>query len=183
MSAPELINAILSAGLLQFGAFEQIGRHVAYHSRLATLPSYPSVLKLAAEAVADLLAEPLPDRLVCAHDAVALATLVSQRVDVPLVVHSGASGGSARTLIGAYDVGHPAIFISLTTDFPDGFVERLAADAGAVGLQMTRWISLLTTAQPTGLPHQSAITLADVADRMLASGEITAAMAARIAAR
>ena len=180
MYQPDLMGAILDAGLLQFGAFQQANGHDPYRLRLELIPSYPSVLAQAAQAIAELI-ETRPSRLVCTNTSTALATVTSQRLEIPLVVHSGKLGQPAHNLIGAYDVGHLAVLISLSTDYAPDFIECLVDEAASVGLQIAQWVSLIGNVKHVNkLRHVAAIDLHDMAEYLVERGEVSAQMAAQI---
>jgi hypothetical protein len=179
MHLPELVDAILSAGLLQFGAFQQGDRHKPYRLHLDMLPSYPAVLAQASTAVAALI-DGQPSRLVCTEDALALATVVSQTLKIPLVVHSGTLGHPAHNLVGAYDVGHSAALISLTTQQESALIKRLVAEAAGVGLNITQWVSLIGLQPINEIRHAAVINLRDMADVLVERGEVSAQMASHI---
>jgi hypothetical protein len=180
MYLPDLMDAILSAGLFQFGAFHQADKHNLYRLRFELLPSYPAVLAQAASAVTKLI-DGRPSRLVCTNDSIALATIVGQTLEIPLVVHTGKLGQPAHNLIGAYDVGHAAVLISLSTDYSPGFVEKLVDEAAGVGLQIVQWVSLVGGINPVNeLRHVAAIDLRDIAEYLVDRGEVSAQMAGQI---
>lgn len=179
MYSGELLDAVLDAGLFHLGAFQHAGGHLPYRLRLDLLPSYPAVLAQAAKAVAALI-DTSPSRLVCTSDAIALATVVSQSLEVPLVVHSGLLGQPAHNLVGAYDVGHAAILISLNTDHRLDFITRLVAEAAGVGLHISQWVSLVSVEPIKELRHVAAISLRDMADYLVERREVSPQMASRI---
>lgn len=180
MYVHDLADAILDAGLLQLGAFQQEDAHKPYCLHFNMLPSYPVVLGMAASAVKELI-DGAPSRLVCTSDALALATLVSQTLAIPLVVHSGRLGHPAHNLIGAYDVGHSATLISLTTNQDAGFIKRLVGEAAGVGLNISQWVSLISILRPVNeIRHVAAIELRDMAEALVNRGEVSAQMASHI---
>ena len=179
MYSTELLDAILNAGLFQLGAFQQADDHLPYRLRLDLLTSYPAVLAQVAKAVAELI-DTRPSRLVCTNDAIALATVISQFLDVPLVVHSGRLDQPAHDLVGAYDVGHVAVLISLNTDHKLAFIQQLIAEAAGVGLHISQWVSLVSTKPVNEIRHVAAINLSDMAEYLVEKGEVSAQMASRI---
>jgi len=179
MYAPDLLEAVLNAGLFQLGSFQHADGHIPYRLRLDLLPSYPPVLAQSAKALAALI-EPKPSRLVCTSDAIALATVVSQLLAIPLVVHSGKLGQPAHNLVGAYDVGHTATLISLNTDHEPDFIKRLIAEAAGVGLHIYQWVSLIGTGPVNELRHVAVIELRDMAEYLIERGEVSAQMASAI---
>lgn len=179
MYSPDLLEALLTAGLFQLGAFQHREKHLPYRLRLDLLPSYPSVLAQSAKAIAELI-EPLPSRLVCTSDAIALATVVSQLPGIPLVVHTGKLGQPAYNLVGAYDVGHAAALISLNTDHELDFIRQLINEAAGVGLHIAQWVSLTGIRHLNEFRHVAAIELRDMAEYLVEKGEMSAQMASLI---
>lgn len=175
----ELMDAILSAGLVQLGAFQHTAHHKPYRLRLDLLPSYPAVLMQGAKAVVALM-DGRPSRLVCTSDAIALATVVSQALEIPLVVHSGRFGQPAHNLVGAYDVGHAAALISLDTDHELAHIMRLVDEAANVGLHITQWVSLIGSRPISELRHAAVVDLRDMAEYLVKNGEVSAQMASHI---
>jgi hypothetical protein len=121
-----------------------------------------------------------PSRLVCTEDALALATVVSQTLKIPLVVHSGTLGHPAHNLVGAYDVGHSAALISLMTEQAPGFIKRLAAEAASVGLNIAQWVSLIGIRPVNEIRHVAVLDLHDMTDILVERGEVSAQMASHI---
>jgi hypothetical protein len=179
MHLSDLVDAILDAGLLQFGAFQHADASSSYRLHLSMLPSYPAVLAQTSNAVATLI-DGQPSRLVCTEDAISLATLVSQTLSIPLVVHSGRLGHPAHNLVGAYDVGHSAALISLTTQQDSAFIKRLVAEAAGVGLNITQWVSLIGLQPINEIRHAAVLNLRDMADVLVERGEVSAQMASHI---
>lgn len=181
MFAARLLEGILGAGLIQFGDFVQAdGTHSTKLLRLDMLPSYPEVLRLAADAIAAFIEPSQVSRLVCTPEAIAVAVLVGQVLEIPLVIHSGTMGKPSHHLVGAYDIGHPTVLISLTTHFPAGAIARLNADAASVGLQIVGWAVVLETVSNNELRHSAALTLREVAEYLANRGEISPNMAAQV---
>lgn len=182
MSTIEFIRLAFEAGLLQFGAFaHQNGAHSPYMLNFDLLTSYPAVLRHAAEAVAMLIEKSTVNRLVCTQDSVALATLVSQELDIPLIVHRGLSGSPAQNLLGAYDIGHPASLVTLTTSIQSTRIRALRHDASSVGVNLNEWVTIVSTGPVTSFRHRSVFTVQDAAEILAAQGALTIEMAAMIA--
>lgn len=101
------VDDMLRAGLVQFGLFGPDGAPVKLNCEL--LPAYPDILAQVAASAAEIATQPLPDRLVCTAQAVPLGVALSLRTGVPLVYSRGSDGPGVEDLVGAYDVGHPAL--------------------------------------------------------------------------
>lgn len=179
MFSASLRDGIMSAGLLQFGSFQHDSEHFSYYLCLDLLPSYPSILAHGAKAVLEQIAS-RPSRIVCTVDSIALATVVSQISAIPLVIHNGKPGQPAQNLIGAYDVGHAAILLSLNTDHPPEFIERLITEAASVGLHIIQWVSLVSARPVNEIRHAAAINLQDMAAYFVETGEVSAQTTVRI---
>lgn len=132
--ADELIEHLLDAGLIQFGAFytDRLVKPVALH--LEMLSSYPDALSEAADRVSALLShEAQVDRLLCSVDAMGLATATALKMNKPLVYVWEQRGET--TLIGAYDIGHPtALILNHNADL--SAAQRLIHSAKRVGLDV-----------------------------------------------
>jgi len=101
----DILQSFLDNGLLQFGSFAG----VPYQWNLEYLPSYPLVLEQLAElAAAKLYAV---DHLVCTAYALPFATALSLKSHIPLVYGNGAGGSGKPAIVGAYDIGHPAVLV------------------------------------------------------------------------
>lgn len=180
MHISNLIDELLGAGLVQFGAFAGDEKTFSCRLRMDMLASYPRALKLAAEAITSALSGQTFDRLLCTHDSQPLATLISQMTGIPLVIHSGVLGNPVHQLIGAYDIGHPTALISMTAAYPNGFISRLLNEAAGVGLSCSDWIVLIDTDGSNNAVRQPVITLKDITGWMVSQGEISAETAANI---
>lgn len=103
-----LVEALLTAGIIQFGHFidDGGGEPAPFRLQFELLPAYPRLLDQAADAVSNRLREVGLQRLVCNQDSLPLAVCVSQKLGIPLV-YNQSSG-----MVGAYDVGHPAALIA-----------------------------------------------------------------------
>jgi orotate phosphoribosyltransferase len=107
---PDLIQAMERIGAIQFGQFEQAhGSFAPMIIRLGLLPSYPTVLKTLAEAMAPLVKIDGVTHLLAMPDAVPLGTAISLVAGMPLVYPAASD---PKHIEGAYDFNVPTVLIS-----------------------------------------------------------------------
>ncbi len=172
-----IIEQFWGAGLIQFGRFED----VPFKIQLELLPSYPDIWS-------GLLDRFIPrahltryERLLAPSDSVPFGTMLSYMVNIPLVYSKGTHRDGVHDLLGAYDVGHPALLVANTWQ-PSH--EALIHKAQKVGLEIdTAWV-LMTYGKPQA-PHlniQSLFHLEDVLKHLhetkkLPTGQVDAVLA------
>lgn len=144
MATENLIDALVNAGLVQFGYFagREPGKNSPLRLNLALLPAYPDVLQLITDTVAVKLAEQPVERLVCAADSVPLGVAVSLKTGIPLVYSRGQGEAAVYDLVGAYDVGHPAALLMNIFDQTVP-IARLQDNARRVGLDIQYGVAVL----------------------------------------
>jgi hypothetical protein len=173
---------LLSAGLIQFGRFAGTNGFDPLRLHLELLPSYPQVLADAARALETLTADAAYDFVIAAPDALALATALSQQRGLPLVYSRGRGETPTHDLVGAYDVGHPALLVSLIHD--DGrALDRLTRSAASVGLEIMTAAALIdldTNADVNQRPRRSVWTLRGLVDELVGQGIIPRDQAAAV---
>mgnify|MGYP006969383014 CR=1 FL=1 len=127
-----LINKLVRTGLIQLGTFTDAHQSSSIRLQLEMLPSYPPLINdIATELCRDLQTD-LYDYLLCPHDSLSVALLVSQKTSIPLVYENRSGVSPASRLIGSYDVGHPTCIVSIT----DQAIDQLIGDAKKVGLDV-----------------------------------------------
>lgn len=138
-----LITLLMDAGLLQFGWFEG----VPFKLHLDMLPAYPDVLKALAVA-AKTQTQPIHtlSRLVSTNDALPFGVALSLETGIPLVYSRGSGEGAVNDLVGAYDIGHPALMLVNTWTRND--IQRVS--------------DLITGARRVGLDIRQALTIVEV---------------------
>src|SRR5690349_104106 len=114
-----LVTLLMDAGLLQFGSFIEQGKETPFRANFEMMPSYPDVLSQVANELARLIPrgaeddavtpENTIDHLLCTWDSLPLGVALSLRTNVPLVYSRGSSAEPVHDLVGAYDIGHPAV--------------------------------------------------------------------------
>jgi hypothetical protein len=166
--AGQFIRNLWQAGLIQAGSFGSS----PFQARMELLPSYPELMR----AVADIWIEHVrilqPERLLAVHEAAVLAGIVSVATSIPLVVHTGLGGTPVQKVIGAYDVGHPTVLLSLTP--PDARSQQLT-EASQVGLDVIARLSVFSSVDVAS-PDHAAVTLAQVLEVMATHALIPSAM-------
>ena len=144
MADENLIDALVNAGLVQFGYFAGRDRDEISPVRLnlALLPDYPDVLKLITDTLAMRLVKRTVERLICMSDSVPLGVAVSLKTGIPLVYSRGQGEPAVYDLAGAYDVGHPAALVMNVFDqmMP---VAKLQENARRVGLNIQYGMAIL----------------------------------------
>ncbi|GAB4519126.1 MAG: hypothetical protein OHK0046_27670 [Anaerolineae bacterium] len=134
-----VIDDLLQAGLLQFGLF---GDSVPFLISLELLPSYPDILARLVDLAVQQVDMGRYDRLVCTVDAVPFGVAVSVKTGIPLVYSRGTNQSGVRDLVGAYDVGHPALLLC-NVWAGDGYTLDLIDKARKVGLEIDTAVALL----------------------------------------
>ena len=181
-SADRLLEGLLAAGLVQFGRFASTPGFDPLRLHLELLPSYPQVLAEASRALEALTADVAYDFVIAAPDALALATMLSQQRGLPLVYSRGRGETPTHDLAGAYDVGHPALLVSLVHD-DERALDRLMRSAASVGLETVAAaavIDLDSSAAVNQKPRLSVWTLRGLVDELVGQGIIPPNQAATV---
>lgn len=166
----DLGTALVQAGLIQFGWYAPDNK--PYRIHLQMLPSYPETLRLLVAASA--AAAQGADRLLAVAEAVPFGVALSLATGIPLVYSRGSANAAVDDLVGAYDIGHPALLVVNDLDHWDA-VAALAAGARQVGLAVDSVLALTVGRTPpaqdelkvTGLVHLSAVVR-----RLVEQGEL-----------
>jgi len=135
----KLTVMLLEAGLLQFGLFD--GVH-PMKTNLELLPSYPDILKTIALEASALIAPHKIDHLVCRSDSIPFGIALGLAAEISVVYSRGSHDVPVHDLVGAYDVGHPAILIANTWQ-ADPATFKLISDAKRVGLEISTVLTLI----------------------------------------
>jgi hypothetical protein len=154
-----LIEQFWDAGLIQFGRFDADG--VPFKLSFDLLPSYPDIWVTLLERFMPQADISRYERLLAPADSVPLGTLVSFSGNVPLVYSRGTAREGVHDLLGAYDVGHPALFVANTWQASH---EALIHKAQKVGLDIhTAWVLMtIGKAQSHNIAIHSLFKLEDV---------------------
>jgi orotate phosphoribosyltransferase len=135
----ELIDGILRAGLLQFGLFD----NVPYKFNFDLLPAYPNILREICIQIQELLKNRSYDRILCDAESVPLGVGVSLQTGVSLAYSRGKGESPVFDLVGAYDVGHPAILLLNIWD-GNGSALELINNARRVGLEIQTIVAIFS---------------------------------------
>ena len=131
----EIIHLLVETGLFQFGRFNQTGEPIPFHFSLEMLPAYPDVLQILVAEAKVLLAGIHMNRLLCMADAVPFGVGLSLETGIPLVYSRGSHRAPVNDLVGAYDIGHPVVFVmNVLGDFE--LVSQFMSGAHQVGLEI-----------------------------------------------
>lgn len=182
--AHQLLEGLLAAGLVQFGRFAHSNGFDPLRLHLELLPSYPQVLADAANALTVLTSDIQYDFVIASPDALPLATALSQQRGLPLVYSRGRGETPTHDLVGAYDVGHPALLVSLTHE-DDRVLDRLMRGAASVGLETVAAAALIdldSSADMNQRPRRSVWTLRGLVDDLVEQGVIPPDQAAALRA-
>lgn len=154
-----LLTAIFEAGLLQFGQFKNGARFDPFRENLHLLPAYPDILTAVTDALVPI-AQSLPiERLVSVGGALPLGTALSLKTHMPLVYSKGSDEPLVNDLIGAYDVGHPALLVTNVLTRDNDSIVRLLQNGRRVGLEISHVITILQIGNPVLLDDVTLHTL------------------------
>jgi hypothetical protein len=139
-----IIEKLYDVGLIQFGYFEQ---KYPYQILLNMLPSYPQLLQELAQIMSESVLKMGCDRMTCQREMIPIATVVSLISHIPLVYEYDNKGTASHDLIGAYDVGHPTVWLTEIPRVDDKFVKR----CDGVGLMIQQQLSVYAISAKNGV--------------------------------
>ncbi len=162
----DLSVMLFETGLLQFGRFEA-GK--PYQCYLDMLPSYPDVLDTLVKAISPLIGE--VDHLLSTVEAIPLGIGLSLFTHIPLVYSRGTDKSPVYNLVGAYDIGHPAVLLA---NQPTAALDQLINDAKIVGLNVNSILVIIDdgTWHSDRVPMQSIVHLTTAVDLLVATQSI-----------
>ena len=177
----DLTRAYATAGLIQFGQFEQPDGSVwPLMVNLRWLPSYPPLLHQTAAVLDPLLDQAAADRLLTTVDALPIGVAVSLRKHMPLVYPYGevCDTTAAFAIEGAYDVGHPTVLLSdVLIDVPQA--ATITAVARRVGLDVNTIVAVIDlglgarkTLEATGYTVRTVLTLREMLPVLADAGDL-----------
>jgi hypothetical protein len=176
----KLYSLILDAGLLQFGWFDtESEKGVPFKLHLDMLPAYPDILKAAIDGVKSFTFD--MSRIVCMADSVPFGVALSLETGIPLVYSRGSESDAVHDLVGAYDIGHPAILAANSwTDSQT--THKFIHNARKVGLDIQRAVALLEIRRLRvgGLTEFRMLTLSEVVDQLEKQNRLPAGQAAAV---
>jgi hypothetical protein len=114
------------------------------------------------------------DRLVSTSDSLPIAIALSLRTGIPVVYSWGDNQAPTHDLIGAYDIGHPALLVVNTLGDIDR-IESLVSRAQRVGLEINHILSVIDFEQIEfilGLQVQSLINMTQAVDYLAGSKQL-----------
>jgi hypothetical protein len=167
----KLLPLLLEDGLLQFGRFERDSGIVPMLLNWEMLPAYPTTLNYIVELMGSRIAGHV-ERLVCPADSIPLGVGISLRTQIPLVYSRGKGQDPVHDLVGAYDVGHPAVMITNTLP-PPSQTQQFIAQAQKVGLHIHQTIALTAMAHTMEGKSIALIPLAETLTWLQTHGHIT----------
>jgi hypothetical protein len=161
---------LLKSGLVQFGRFQLNGEVQPMTLRLDLLPSYPSLLRRLVELAQPFIPNTRYDRILSTPEAIPFGTSLSVTSQIPLVYSQGSNLLPVHDLVGAYDVGHPAILVTNVLRNDTKFAQ-LIERAGRVGLNVERVLAVLgDDHRPTKLDAVTLINLPDLLTDLVGQG-------------
>lgn len=175
----ELTRLLLETGLMQFGRFNSASEPIPFRFSLEVLPAYPDVLRILVARANTLLTSVYANRLLCTADALPFGVGLSLETDIPLVYSRGSKDAPVYDLVGAYDIGHPALLLTnVLGDFEP--VAQLMAGAQRVGLEIHMMLAIVDLGIAT-IPHDkrllALLRLPDVIEALSQSGQLPQAHA------
>ena len=172
----DLIALLMETGLIQFGSFPRDGAFVPVQFHFEMLASYPDVL----DAVVGEMSRSISpvDRLVCTSDAVPLGVALALKTGIPLIYSRGGEKEAVYDLVGAYDIGHPAVFITTVTGVADH--RSLLTSVRRVGLDVRSMIALVDLGTGSELPMTALFRLKDIVDALLERNAVPKGQAAAV---
>ena len=178
----DLARQLINAGLIQFGAFVRDGETLPVDLHLSMIGSYPDLLDSLAALAAEAVRGTNATHLLSTSDAIPFATAISLRMRLPLVYSRGGGEAAVFDLVGAYDIGHPALLVTNSIGF-DVSPSELAQSARRVGLEIHTVIAILKAR--TDMPARDVnvvplFRLRDVVNDMAASGALPNGQARRV---
>lgn len=175
-------DMLTQAGIIQFGLYVSQLNIAPFKLKLDYLPSYPQLLRWAAQEAKPNLVERAPERLLATLDSVPLGIAISTATDIPLVWQHRTSKSE---FVGAYDIGHPTCLI-LNSDQDLSFLQDMLDQALRVGLVIDHIVFFLKTTEQHDeripLTWHALIMLDSVLEELTARDEITLGFADTIRA-
>ena len=162
-----LTRLMLETGLIQFGWFDE--SQVPFRLSFELLPSYPDVLDEVVNSAIPLVGK--VDHLLSAPSAVPFGVGLSLKLGLPLVYSRGLGEAPVYDLVGAYDIGHPALMIANSIVNNTELIS-LAAQARQVGLEIDRVLVIMDeqVSYPDGLDVISLLNLKTVVSDLIENG-------------
>lgn len=174
-----IANELLHKGILQIGRFQAAAMSRPYRILFEMLPAYPPLL----EQIAHVTARSIPDdaeRIVADADVMSVGVMTSLLKQISLVYSRGRGEAPVYDLVGAYDVGHPAVL--LVGEYTPA-TEPLIANCARVGLEVRSVIALVgSSTLNTTVPCAVVVDLHEMITQLEADGLVPAHQAQAIRA-
>jgi hypothetical protein len=155
-----LVRSLLTTGLIQFGQFQRDGGTQPFLSRLDMLASYPETLQQLSDASAQIASLNSVDRLLCAPWSLPLGMALALRANLPLIYSRGLGESTVDDLVGAYDIGHPALLVA---NLSEPGVAHLLYQARRVGLDIQHVLVIVeTTPLAVDVPCHALVTMHEI---------------------
>jgi hypothetical protein len=140
------------------------------------LASYPAALEAVVEAAQTAMQGATYNRLACTFDALPFGVALALRTGIPLVYSRGSAEQPVSDLVGAYDIGHPALLLTNSVGW-EAYPAHLVKGARRVGLEVRTLLTILETrpvADEVGedLTVLPLLRLADVVGELEAAGRL-----------
>ena len=166
-----LTSHLMEAGLLEFGLFGK--EEIPFRLNLHLLPAYPHLLKQIAESAQAHLTRLPVDRLICTPSALPFGVALSQQTNIPLVYSLGSEQPGVFDLVGAYDVGHPALLLTNIWG-GRGDITALVDKARKVGLEVNSVLAIVNYGKGAhdGLNLIVLLSLPDALAQLTESGKL-----------
>jgi hypothetical protein len=175
-----LEQLLVESGLLLFGWFNtEAEKGIPFRLHLDMLPAYPDVLKAFAAAAKEHTHD--VSRLVCLGDSLPFGVALSLETGIPLVYSRGSERDAVHDLVGAYDIGHPAVLVANSwTDSQT--THQFIYNARKVGLDIQRAVALLEIhpLRVSGLTAFRMLTLSEVVNTLEKENRLPAGQAAAV---
>lgn len=108
-----LVRLLIQTGIVQLGQFAKADDSSLQPMlmRFDLLPSYPQLLRLCVDLLADAMVGADVDRIFTPLESIGPALGLSLKLDIPVVYGLGQFTSPIRDYVGAYDVGHPTAIV------------------------------------------------------------------------
>jgi len=173
-----ITDLLTDTGILQFGRFAEGDDFAPFRLNFAFLPSYPDLLQLLADRAEKLLAGLHVDRLVCTGDSLPFGLAVGLRTNLPVIYSH--SRGTTYDLVGAYDIGHPAVLLVNTVEAD--YTSQLLRAAQRVGLEIHTVIAIADVRNPQiqEIPIHNIISLEETITQLQQRGRLPKGQAEQV---
>jgi orotate phosphoribosyltransferase len=168
-----LIEMIIDAGLIQFGGFGDQPMQAPVQFKLEMLASYPELLEVIASRIGGVIDVNKIDHLLCTPDAIPLAVAVSLQTKIPLI-YSRIQASGAIELIGAYDIGHPALLVTNMIDVSSPGT-GLISHASRFGLEIVHIVGVIDCERgdlSQRVEHVTLMRLSEIVRKLSQNGQL-----------